>query len=86
MYSNNSWEDGFYKDNNNTRNFKLNEFNNIFKTKKISKFQANERILFSKNNLILSDNKGNLITFSLDNNSIISSFNFIKKNLKNEKN
>ena len=78
--NNTSWEDIFYNQFNNYDNFSYNEEKNlIFKGKKISKYKLNKRFLYDDGNLILADNRGNLIIFSIKKNKIISKFNFYKK-------
>lgn len=81
-----SWKDKFYSPNNNLKNFKYNERNNIIlKTKKLTKNQVDSYILYNNNNLIFSDIKGNIIVFSIAKNKFISKFNFYKKKYKNIK-
>ena len=83
---NNSWPDFFYNKNNNFRNLKYTELNKVFlKTKKLSKSATNQYLLFENNNLILNDQKGNVIIYSINKNSIISKFNFYKKKYKSIK-
>ena len=77
------WQDIFYNYGNNSENFKYSKKNQlIFKSKKLSKKNVNKFILLKNNNLILSDKKGNIVTFSIDQNKIVSKFNFYKKNIK----
>jgi hypothetical protein len=77
------WQDVYFNQTNNSKNFKYNDTNNIvFKSKKLSKHKVNNLLLFENNNLIISDYKGNLITFSINQNKIISKFNFYKKKYK----
>jgi outer membrane protein assembly factor BamB len=77
------WKDIFYSKNNNYKNFKYNDLNElIFKSKKITKYKTNDFILFEDNNLIVSDQQGNIIIFSINENSIIRKFNFYKKRHK----
>ena len=79
-----NWKDGFYKKTNNTDNFLYNELNQLtFKSKKLSKYKVNDFILFENNNIILSDQKGNITIFSLSENKTIIKFNFYKKKYKN---
>ena len=56
---NNAWLDIFYDKTNNLKNFRYND-NNIalFKSKRLSKYKINEKILFVGNKLILNDTKG----------------------------
>ena len=44
--------------------------------------KLNENFLFDGSNMIIADNKGNLIIYSVDQNKIIYKFNFYKKNYK----
>ncbi len=77
------WSDIFYSHDNNYKNFKYNNSNNIYlKSKKITKNLPNYHILYIDRNLIISDNKGNLIIFSIDDDKIISKFNFYKNKFK----
>ncbi len=85
-FQNNLWTDIFYNQSNNLINFKYSNLNQLnFKSKKLTKSKVNDYILFEKNNLILSDIKGNLIVYSVKNNSIKSNFNFYKKKYKKTK-
>ena len=77
------WKDVFYNKKNNYINFRYNDLNKlIFKSKKITKYKLNDFILFEDNNLIASDQKGNIIVFSINENKIINRFNFYKKRHK----
>lgn len=83
---NQSWTDIFYDKSNNTKNFSYSNLNNtILKSKKLSKYKINQNILFESKNLILNDQKGNLIIFSPKKNLIINKFNFYKKEYKHIK-
>ena len=83
---NNSWEDIFYGKNNNFPNIQYSNLNeNIFKSKKLSRYKTQNNILFSNGNLILSDQKGNLIIFSVKENKIFRKYNFYKKRFKDIK-
>ena len=79
----NSWNDIFFSKSNNSKNFSFSEKNQInFRSKKVTKHNINEYILFADNNVITSDEKGNLIVFSTTKNKIIVKFNFYKKKYK----
>jgi len=79
----NSWNDIFLKEDNNFVNFVYKELDQlVFRSKKLTKHQINKFILFENNKLICSDIKGNIIVFSLDNNEIISKYNFYNKKYK----
>tara|TARA_B110000211_G_C14085783_1_gene556615 strand:+ start:3232 stop:4557 length:1326 start_codon:yes stop_codon:yes gene_type:complete len=79
-----NWRDVFYDKTNNIKNFTYNELNQLaFKTKKLSKYNINNLILFENNNVIFSDQKGNINIFSSSENKAIIKFNFYKKKYKN---
>jgi outer membrane protein assembly factor BamB len=77
------WEDIFYDRNNNFKNYKYKNLNQlIFKSKKLTRHVVNKFVLFENNNLIVSDIKGNIIIFSVSQNKVITKFNFYKKSYK----
>ena len=77
------WNDVFFQYNNNSKNFKFNDSNQlIIKSKKISRHKINENILYKDNFLIASDVKGSIILFSIKENKVIQKFNFYKKKYK----
>ena len=81
--SNFIWSDSFFDKSNNLKNFKLNDQAKIiFKSKKLTKYKINDYILFENDQLIVSDERGNLIIFSINQNRIISKFNFYSKRHK----
>jgi hypothetical protein len=83
---NKEWSDIFYDYNNNTKNFKYNDLNQIiFKSNKLSKYSSSKYKLYEDGNIIISDEKGNIIVFSTYENKIISKFNFYKKMFKGVK-
>ena len=78
-----TWNDQFYATSNNSENFYYIDSNQIFlKSKKLTRGKLNENFLFDGSNMIIADNKGNLIIYSVDQNKIIYKFNFYKKNFK----
>jgi hypothetical protein len=78
-----NWNDYFYNQTNNFENFKYNNLNQlIFKSKKISKHESSKYILYDEGNVILSDKKGNIIIFSINENKVIRKLNFYKKKYK----
>lgn len=80
---NNQWQDIFYNSNNNSKNFKYDNLNKIaLKSQKLSNAKLDSYKLFIDGNLIVSDKKGNIIIYSLDNKKIILKFNFYKKKFK----
>ncbi len=77
------WHDIFYDETNNLKNFKYNDLNQlIYKSKKVTKHNINDSVLFDNNHVITSDNKGNIIVFSINQNKILVKFNFYKKKYK----
>ena len=80
------WNDIFFSDENNLKNFRYNEKNSIiFKSKKLSNSKVSNYILFENDNLITSDEKGNILIYSISEKKIISKFNFYKKRYKKYK-
>ena len=83
LIKNNNWVDIYYARNNNLKNFHYKNSNQlIYKSKKISKYKTSNYILFEKNNVITSDEKGNIIIFSIKNDELKAKFNFYKKRYK----
>lgn len=77
------WREIFFSENNNLANFSYNDLNEIkFISKKISKNELENYFLVDKNRLLIGDTKGNLIIFSIDENTILNKFNFYKKRFK----
>ena len=77
------WTDIFYDETNNFENFSYkNVNNNIFKSKKVSRNKLNDSLLFENDFLILNDQKGNIIIFSIDQNRVLKKYNFYKKKYK----
>ena len=84
--TNNEWKDIYFRNNNNLINFKYNQTNKIlFKSKKVTKYNINDFILFDSGKLITSDQKGNLIIYSIKKRKLITKFNFYKKQNKKTK-
>ena len=78
-----NWKDILFSGSNNFKNFKYNNLNKvIFKSKKLTNNQISNFLLFEENNLIINDQKGNIIIFSINENKVISKFNFYKKKYK----
>ena len=83
LKSNYNWNDIYFSKTNNSINFKYNDTNQlVLKSKKLTKYNINNFILFEKNNLIVNDEKGNIIIFSVRENKTIAKFNFYKKRYK----
>jgi len=77
------WNDEFFSLNNNLKNFQYNDLNKIIlKSKKLSNNKVFERKLFANNHLIISDEKGNIIIYSISKKKTIYKFNFYKKKYK----
>ena len=81
--TNNDWKDIFFSSTNNLINFKYEGLNEITsKSKKLTKGKVNYYPLYEDENLIISDDIGNLIIYSPGENKIISKFNFYKNKYK----
>ncbi len=79
----NKWSDIFFSQSNNSNNFSYNQQNKLtLKSKTITNQKTQEHILSINGNVITSDEKGNLIIFSIDSNQILNKYNFYKKRLK----
>ena len=80
---NENWNDIFFNKNNNLNNFTYNnEFKLERKSRKISKYEVNQNLLYENDNFITSDSNGNLLIYSTENNNILHKFNFYKKKYK----
>ncbi len=77
-----NWEQRYQNNFNNIGNLDFSNVGNYEKFSKISKANTNKNILLSKNNLIFSDQKGNIGVISLENKELIYEFNFYKKKFK----
>lgn len=81
--NNSNWEDFLFSGSNNLDNFKYNNNNQvIYQSKKLSRYTANKFLLMKNNNLIINDEKGNIIIFSINDDKIISKYNFYEKKYK----
>ena len=80
-----NWKDIYYNTGNNTENFEYKNLNNlILKSKKISKYKVKPRILYVNDKIISSDDKGNILIYSISEEKT-EKFNFYKKKFKNIK-
>ncbi len=81
---NSKWKDIFYSESNNLENFTYKNTNKLtFKSKKITRHQLNDFILFDNDKIISSDNKGNILIFSIEEKKFLKKFNFYKNKYKN---
>lgn len=81
--NNYKWEDINYNQFNNYDNFSYNKSKNlIYKSKKISRHRLQNSFLYENKNLILTDNKGNIIIYSIEIDEVITKYNFYKKKHK----
>jgi len=81
--SNFTWSDIFYNSQNNYDNFYYNDTNQIIlKSKKLSKSNLDFYKVYEDRNIIITDSKGNIIIYSIDQKKIILNFNFYKKQFK----
>lgn len=81
--NNNEWTDIFYSKNNNLDNFKFDD-NNLSETisKKITRNKLNKYLLLKNRNIIMSDEKGTIYIYSLNEKKLNNNFNFYKKKYK----
>ena len=64
-------------------NFSYKNLNRvIFKSKKLSQYKVNEKILFDGENIIINDEKGNIIIYSVEKQEVVYKYNFYKKRYK----
>jgi outer membrane protein assembly factor BamB len=81
--SNYEWKDIYYDQTNNFVNLIYNDQNKLtFKSKKITRKTINDYILSENENIITTDQSGNVIVYSLKNKEIITKYNFYKKKYK----
>ena len=84
--SNLKWTDEFFEDSNNLKNFSYKNLNElIFKSKKLSNYKIKNRILYDNQKVILTDEKGNITVYSMENQEIVLRYNFYKKKFKKNK-
>ena len=77
------WKDVFYNKSNNFDNFDYNYLNKIInKSKKVSRYKVNDYLLLENKNLLINDQKGNLIIYSIEKKKTIRKYNFYKKKFK----
>ena len=80
---NENWTDIFFNKNNNLENFKYNnEYKLEYKSRKISKYDINQNLLYENDNFITSDSNGNLLIYSAKIITFYKSSIFIRKNIK----
>ncbi len=80
------WLNKNYNNLNNLDNFSYKNQNKIiFKSKKLSSGTINENILFDGDKVIATNDKGDIIVYSISNKNITLKYNFYKKKFKNIK-
>jgi outer membrane protein assembly factor BamB len=83
IVSNKVWHDKYFNSSNNLSNYSYNNLNKlVFKSKKLTRYNINNGLLFDDDKIITSDSKGNVIVYSIQNKKIILKFNFYKKKFK----
>ncbi len=86
LHQNSEWTDIFYNQYNNTKNFKYSAYNRkSFQSKKITNYEIENYILYENDNVISSDQAGNINIFSLKDKKKVYKFNFYKKRYKKNK-
>jgi len=84
--SNLKWLDEHYQDSNNLDNFSYKNLNQlIFKSKKLSRHQVDNKLFFEGNHAIIADNKGNIVVYAVDKKEIVFKYNFYKKKMRKTK-
>jgi len=77
------WTDEYYRNSNNLENFNFKNLNeSIFKSRKLSKHKIKDRVLYNNQKIIATDDKGNIIVYSIEDQEIVLKYNFYKKKLK----
>ena len=80
---NSKWFEEFYQGTNNLGNFDYKDRNTlILKSKKLIGNKANNQIFFDGKNIIATNEKGNIIVYSLELQEIIFEFNLYEKKFK----
>ena len=78
--SSSKWRDIYFDSTNNFPHFKYNNGNKLkYKTNKLSNSNLDNHIFFIDKHIITSDFKGNIFIFSIEEDKLISKFNFYKK-------
>ena len=81
--NNYEWKDAYYDQTNNSKNLLYSDLNQLtFKSKKITKNIINNSIFFQEYNIITSDQKGNILVYSIKKKEIVAKYNFYKKKYK----
>ena len=84
--NNSNWQQIYFNDENNFENFIYNNSNQIIlKSKKLTRHQLNYFPIFYKRNVFVSDQKGNIIIYSIEQKKLLRSLIFIKE-FKGQKN
>ncbi len=83
VQSNLKWTDEYYRNSNNLENFNFKNLNeSIFKSRKLSRHKIKDRVLYNNQKVIATDDKGNIIVYSIEDQEIVLKYNFYKKKLK----
>ena len=81
--SNLKWTDEYYNSSDNLENFSYKDLNKlVFKSKRLSRYKTRDRILYDNQKVIVTDDKGNVIVYSIENQQIILKYNFYKKKFR----
>ena len=77
------WTEEYYKNSNNLDNFSYKDLSElIFKSKKLSRYNTKDRLLYDNQKVIITDDKGNIIVYSIETQQIILKYNFYKKKFR----
>jgi outer membrane protein assembly factor BamB len=84
--NNYEWKDIYYDQSNNFANLAYNNLNKLsFKSNKISRKTINDYFLSKNENIITTDQSGNIIVYSLKKKEVVAKYNFYKKKYKKVK-
>lgn len=83
LNTNEEWSDEYFNEKNNYKNFSYGSVNKaLLKSKKLTRYNINKLTLFKDNYFIFSNENGDIIFFSIEENQIKKKFNFYKKKFK----
>ena len=83
LYTNLEWNDIFYNQYNNSRNFKYSDLNEkFFLSKKITKHKVDKYILYENKNIISTDRGGNINVYSLSDKKKNFKVQFLQKKIQ----
>ena len=83
LINNLQWNDQYYQTSNNLDNFSFTNLNKlVFKSKRLSKSNISSNLFFDGKNILIVDEKGTIVVYSLESQQIVLKYNFYKKRFK----